>query len=211
MSVREEQRPFLNLAKAMKRVGAANLLYYISVSPSQYRRDHPSTNGSMDYFSFVHLQSDIENLLPEAIRTGNAGPLYNIVPLGEQDMSANMRARISTDVNDIVASTPIHREDVPSPLTSRIMSDISRVNGFLHFLNQASAQSNLEAFFTRTFNDSNEQIVTYSVITQHFLRNNLPLRTLTILMGNKAFVALLPAAIESRNITPLLDLAGVLR
>ncbi|HEY5259044.1 MAG TPA: hypothetical protein VIJ46_00225, partial [Rhabdochlamydiaceae bacterium] len=64
MSVREEQRPFLNLARAMKRVGAANLLYYISVSPSQYRIDHPSRNGSMQYFSFVHLQSAIENLLP---------------------------------------------------------------------------------------------------------------------------------------------------
>ena len=211
MSVREEERPFLNLARDMKRVGAANLLYYISVTPSQYRRDHPSTNGSMDYFSFVRLQSDIETLLPEAIRTGNARPLYDIVPLGEQDMSANLRAHISMDVNDIVASTPIHREGSPSPVTSELIADIRRVDGFVRFLRQASTQSNLEAFLTRTLVDSNEEIVKYSVITQHFLRNQMSLRTLTILMENKAFIALLPSAIATRSITPLLDLAGTLR
>ena len=210
ISVTEEERPFLNLARAMKRVGAASLLYYISVTPSQYRVDHPSRNGSRDYISFVHLQSRIETLLPEAIRTGSVSePLYNIVPLGEQDMSAHLSSRMGLNLDDVAATTPIHSGDRPSSLTSEIVLDIRRVDGFVRFLAEASNQSHLGEFLERTLANPNREIVSYASLLQNYLRRVSNLSFLDLFMRHTAFVALLPTAIRTGNAEPLLELMGV--
>ncbi|HEY5260121.1 MAG TPA: hypothetical protein VIJ46_05670 [Rhabdochlamydiaceae bacterium] len=208
ISVTEEQRPFLRLARAMNRQGAAALFYYISVSPSQYKLDLTARLGP-EYANFVRLRSEIESLLPEAIHTGNAGPLYNIVPLVEQDMSAHVRASMSLDLDDIVATTPIHCGDCPSPLTSEIVLDIRRVDGFVRFLAEASNQSHLDEYLARTLADSNREIVGYASLLQNYLRRVSNLSFFGVFMRHTAFIALLPTAIRTGNAEPLLELMGV--